>query len=121
MPPSAVMADDSGDEVTRGGMVESVHRVAAAVVDRHGGARLTWVDGTRPIFPRSAIKPLQALTVIETGAADAFDLSADEQQLFDRVELMHRDAGGGGRAPRPDPRGVGMATNAGHAGWRAAR
>ena len=52
-----VMADDPATpiavEVTRGGMVESVHRVAAAVVDRHGGARLTWGDGNRPIFPRT--------------------------------------------------------------------
>ena len=91
-----VMADDPATpiavEVTRGGMVESVHRVAAAVVDRHGGARLTWGDGTRPIFPRSAIKPLQALTVIESGAADAFDLSADEIALScasHRGEPMH--------------------------------
>ena len=91
-----VMADDPATpiavEVTRGGMVESVHRVAAAVVDRHGGARLTRGDGTRPIFPRSAIKPLQALTVIESGAADAFDLSADEIALScasHRGEPMH--------------------------------
>ena len=91
-----VMADDPATpiavEVTRGGMVESVHRVAAAVVDRHGGARLTWGDDSRPIFPRSAIKPLQALTVIESGAADAFDLSADEIALScasHRGEPMH--------------------------------
>ena len=91
-----VMADDPATpiavEVTRGGMVESVHRVAAAVVDRHGVARLTWGDGSRPIFPRSAIKPLQALTVIESGAADAFDLSADEIALScasHRGEPMH--------------------------------
>ena len=91
-----VMADDPATpiavEVTRGGMVESVHRVAAAVVDRQGCARLTWGDGTRPIFPRSAIKPLQALTVIESGAADAFDLSADEIALScasHRGEPMH--------------------------------
>ena len=49
-----VMADDPAAplavEVTRGGMVESVHRVIAAVVDRHGAARLTWGDGARPIF-----------------------------------------------------------------------
>lgn len=91
-----VMADDPAAplavEVTRGGMVESVHRVIAAVVDRHGRARLTWGDAARPIFPRSAIKPLQALAMVESGAADAFELTADEIALScasHRGEPMH--------------------------------
>lgn len=79
-------------EVTRGSMVESIHRVIAAVVDRHGKPVLSWGDIDRPIYPRSAIKPLQALAVIETGAADAFNLSADEIALCcasHRGEPMH--------------------------------
>ena len=79
-------------EVTRGSMVESVHRVIAAVVDRHGKPLLSWGDIDRPIYPRSAIKPLQALAVIETGAADAFNLSDDEIALCcasHRGEPMH--------------------------------
>jgi len=68
-------------EVTRGGMVESVHRVIAAVVDAAGKPVLFWGDIDRLVYARSAIKPLQALPVIETGAADAFDLTPDEIAL----------------------------------------
>ncbi|MEQ8602852.1 MAG: asparaginase [Marivibrio sp.] len=59
-------------EVTRGGVVESRHRGAAAIVDVRGQVQAAWGDIQRPIFPRSAIKALQALPLVETGAADAF-------------------------------------------------
>lgn len=68
-------------EVTRGGMVESVHRAIAAVVDADGRPLLAWGDVDRLVYARSAIKPLQALPVVETGAADAFALSEDEVAL----------------------------------------
>ncbi|RMD63932.1 MAG: asparaginase [Alphaproteobacteria bacterium] len=55
-------------------MVESRHRVAIAVVDAGGHVVLARGDVERPIYPRSAIKPLQALPLIETGAAAAFTL-----------------------------------------------
>lgn len=68
-------------EVTRGGMVESVHRGIAAVVDAKGRPVIALGDIDRPVYPRSAIKPLQAIPVIETGAADAFKLSPAEIAL----------------------------------------
>src|SRR5262245_46347211 len=66
-------------EVLRGAQVESRHRGAVAVVDGSGGAVLSLGDIDRPTFPRSAVKVLQALPLIETGAADRFGLS--EAQL----------------------------------------
>lgn len=59
-------------EVTRGPVTESVHTGAFAVVDAAG--RLVWGAGDveRAILPRSATKPIQALPLIETGAADAY-------------------------------------------------
>lgn len=70
-----------GVEVTRGGMVESVHRVIAAVVDASGHPVITWGDVDRLVYGRSAIKPIQALPVIESGAADAFGLDDAEITL----------------------------------------
>lgn len=68
-------------EVTRGDMVESHHRGAACVVDDKGTVLASWGDIGRPVFARSAIKPLQALPLIETGAADRFELTNREIAL----------------------------------------
>jgi L-asparaginase II len=68
-------------EVTRGTMVESVHRVVAAVTDADGKPVLAWGDIDRLVYGRSAIKPIQALPVLESGAADAFGLGEDEVTL----------------------------------------
>ncbi len=68
-------------EVTRGGIVESAHAGAIAVIDADGAVALSLGDIDRPIFPRSAIKALQALPLIETGAADRFALTAPEIAL----------------------------------------
>ncbi|MFQ5985711.1 MAG: asparaginase, partial [Alphaproteobacteria bacterium] len=68
-------------EGTRGGLLESAHRGAAAVADTRGRLRHAWGDVTRPVYPRSAVKPLQALPLVETGAADRFTLSDVELAL----------------------------------------
>ena len=68
-------------EVTRGTMVESRHRAAVAVVDPDGKVVRRWGDIDRPIYGRSAIKPLQALPLIESGAADRFGVGAAEIAL----------------------------------------
>jgi len=68
-------------EITRGQMVESRHRAAVAVCDPDGKVVRHWGDIDRPIYARSAIKPLQALPLIETGAADAFDVTVPETAL----------------------------------------
>jgi len=65
-------------EVSRGEVVESGHRGSAAVVDASGTLRAAWGDVHRPIYPRSAMKALQAVALVESGAAEAMALS-DEQ------------------------------------------
>ena len=61
-------------EAVRGDAVESVHRGSFAVVDAHGRVVMAVGDTETPVFPRSGIKPIQALALIETGAAKAFGL-----------------------------------------------
>jgi L-asparaginase II len=68
-------------EVTRGALVESRHRAAVAVTDAHGRVVLSVGDVERPVYPRSAIKPIQALPLIETGAAEAFGVTEAEIAL----------------------------------------
>ena len=68
-------------EVTRGDFVESRHQITVAVVDTAGSIVLQAGDIERPIYARSAIKPLQALELIEAGAADAFKLTKQEIAL----------------------------------------
>lgn len=68
-------------EVTRGDFVESRHQITVAVVDTAGSIVLQAGDIERPIYARSAIKPLQALELIEGGAADAFKLTKQEIAL----------------------------------------
>ncbi|MCB1386909.1 MAG: asparaginase [Nitratireductor sp.] len=62
-------------EVTRGSHVESVHAVDAVIADADGGIVAIHGDGGRGVFPRSSIKALQALPLVESGAADAFGLA----------------------------------------------
>ncbi len=57
-------------EVTRGDAIESQHRGAACVFDATGALVHAWGDIDRPVYARSAIKILQALAFLETGAAD---------------------------------------------------
>ena len=68
-------------EVTRGGKVESRHAGAFAVADAKGGLVLSGGDPDRAIFPRSAIKALQALPLLVSGAADKFGLGDAELAL----------------------------------------
>jgi len=66
-------------EAMRGGIVESAHRGAVAVVDADGAIVVALGDIERPIFPRSAVKVLQALPLVASGAADALGL--DDEAL----------------------------------------
>jgi L-asparaginase II len=68
-------------EVTRGGIVESFHRGAVAVVDADGAVHTAFGDIERPVFPRSAVKVLQALPLVESGAAERYGLSDEELAL----------------------------------------
>ncbi|MGE0719848.1 MAG: asparaginase [Alphaproteobacteria bacterium] len=68
-------------EVTRGTAVESRHRGSVAVVDGEGNVVHAVGDIARAVYPRSAIKPLQALALVESGAADRFGLGDTEIAL----------------------------------------
>jgi L-asparaginase II len=68
-------------EVTRGPIVESRHRGAVAVVDHTGAVRASWGDINAAIYPRSAIKSLQAIPLVESGAAARLQLSDAELAL----------------------------------------
>lgn len=65
----------------RGGAVESVHRVHAVVAGPDGDATHVFGDPERVIFPRSALKAMQSLPLVETGAADAFECRPAELAL----------------------------------------
>ena len=65
-------------EAMRGGICESTHRGALAVVDADGTLVASLGDIERPVFARSAVKVLQALPLLESGAADQLGLSEEE-------------------------------------------
>lgn len=64
--------------VLRGRYVESRHRGAFAVVDAEGTVVAEAGDIDRPIYPRSAVKLLQALPLVASGAAERFGLDDAE-------------------------------------------
>jgi L-asparaginase II len=59
-------------EVTRGNLVESRHRGMVIVVDGDGKTVFSLGETDVGVFPRSACKAMQALPLMETGAADAY-------------------------------------------------
>ncbi len=68
-------------EVLRGGHVESRHAGAVAVLDADGGVLAAIGDIDRAVFPRSAVKVLQALPLVASGAAELLKLSDAELAL----------------------------------------
>jgi L-asparaginase II len=108
-------------EVVRGDMVESRHHVAVAVADAAGKLALSLGDVDAPVYARSAVKPIQALPLLETGAAERFHLGAREIALacashhgekahvaavgawLDRVGLSERDLECGTHLPYDVP------------------
>ena len=68
-------------ELWRGDIVESFHRGAFAVVDAGGAVLREGGDIDRPIYARSAVKGLQALPLVASGAADRFGLTNEELAL----------------------------------------
>ncbi|GAA4411122.1 asparaginase [Fodinibacter luteus] len=53
--------------VTRGGVVESVHRASIAVTGPNGVLTAAWGAAEDPVFPRSSNKPLQAAAMLRAG------------------------------------------------------
>lgn len=58
----------------RGNAIESRHRGSVAVVEASGRVIAALGDVQRAVFPRSAIKFLQAIPFVECGALETFDL-----------------------------------------------
>lgn len=65
-------------QVTRGGIVESEHSIKAVIVSSTGKIVESWGDVDALVYPRSAIKAMQALAFIEMGGAERFGFSDDE-------------------------------------------
>ncbi len=68
-------------EQKRGDTVETLHRVSAAVVSDDGRLRASSGSSELVTFMRSAAKPLQAITLLESGAAGQVDITEKELAL----------------------------------------
>jgi L-asparaginase II len=68
-------------DILRGGRVESHHNGAFVVADSAGKIVMSGGDPARAVFPRSAIKGMQALPLVVSGAADRFGLTGAELAL----------------------------------------
>jgi L-asparaginase II len=68
-------------ELWRGDMLESFHTGHAVVCDAAGEIVHAWGNPAQSIFPRSSCKMLQALPLIESGAAEAAGLSPAQLAL----------------------------------------
>lgn len=68
-------------EAVRGNWVENRHRGAFVIVDADGQVIASGGDIERPIFPRSAIKSMQALAIFDRHAAERFHHSGEELAL----------------------------------------
>lgn len=62
-------------ELWRGGMLEGGHSGHAVICDAGGSVVEAWGNPGAVIFPRSSCKMLQALPLVESGAADAAGLT----------------------------------------------
>ena len=80
-------------EVTRNSTVESRHFGAAVVCDYKGTVIESWGDIEGLVFPRSALKPMLAIHLVESGASEQYTLSDAELSLAcssHQGEQMHQ-------------------------------
>lgn len=68
-------------EVWRGGFLECVHRGHIAVCDTKGELLASWGNPNAVTLPRSSCKMIQALPLIESGAAKRFGLTSQQLAL----------------------------------------
>lgn len=68
-------------EIWRGPFLESVHLGHAVIVDGSGQIVESWGDPSAVVLPRSSSKMIQALPLIETGAAAAYGLGPEHLAL----------------------------------------
>ncbi len=68
-------------EIWRGPFLESVHSGHAVICDTTGQIVEAWGDPDAIVLPRSSSKMIQALPLLRSGAADAFDLTTEQLAL----------------------------------------
>ncbi len=68
-------------EIWRGEILECLHRGTAVVATAAGEVVEAWGDPARVILPRSSFKMIQALPLVESGAADAAGLGPEHLAL----------------------------------------
>ncbi|MDF2715898.1 MAG: putative asparaginase [Paenibacillus sp.] len=78
----ATMSSELLVRVERGPLTESVHQGHIAVVEAKGSLIAYAGDPGSVTFARSAAKPLQAVPVIEAGAAERFGLTGEQIALL---------------------------------------
>jgi len=76
------MANPVLAQVTRGPLVESRHRASAVVALPSGETLLVLGEGDGAVYPRSAIKPFQALPLIIGGGGMRFSLTDEDIALM---------------------------------------
>ena len=83
LPPTTALPTENPilTRVWRGDFVESQHRGAWVLVNSAGDVIEGAGDWAHPYFARSSLKSLQALPLIESGAAERFGYSAEELAL----------------------------------------
>jgi L-asparaginase II len=82
-------------EVWRGDLLESIHQGHAVVCDEAGQITQAWGDPETVIYSRSSCKMIQALPLVESGAADAYGLTAKQLALScasHNASTIHVDA-----------------------------
>jgi L-asparaginase II len=81
--------------VERGGLVESVHNVAACAVDRHGKTIFALGEIDVPVLLRSTAKPFIAAAAVREGVVERFGLEPHEIAIMaasHNGEPFHADA-----------------------------
>ena len=68
-------------DIKRGGLLESQHKISAVLMHPDGTLEECWGDPKMLVFPRSAVKPLQAIALVSSGAVEKFNLSSQEIAL----------------------------------------
>ena len=86
--------DEALIEVRRGSLTESRHTGSVVVMNDRGQTVFSWGDTARAVYPRSAVKAIQALALVESGAADHFAYSNEDLAMAcasHSGEAMHAD------------------------------
>ncbi len=68
-------------QVFRGKNIESTHSVSVSIVDKNAQSVFFSGDVDQPVYPRSAVKFLQAIPFVESGAYEAFNLLPQQLAL----------------------------------------